>query len=93
MTMAIGFVVAGCTTTSETTTSTEEFRDIASIETNVDVDTEAELDAFLRSGAPKTIYMDESGEFSKVEEGNQRPDFRSSEGGPCQVHDLCLPGR
>lgn len=91
--LAAGILVTGWASTPKTTQSENGFRDIAGTETNVDVDTKAELDAFLGSDAPKTIYLSGSGEFSRVEAGNQVPDLGRSEDSPCQAQDLCLPGR
>lgn len=93
MVMAVGLFVAGCSSASGAATGDSEFRDIAGIETNVEVESEAELEAFIRSGAPKTIYLDEAGEFSRVEVGNQNRDVGSSEKSGCEAHDLCLPER
>jgi hypothetical protein len=93
VTMAVGILITGCASIPDRAESEPEFVDIGGIETNVDVDTRAELDAFLSSDAPKTIYLNESGESSKVAEGNQRADSRLAESSPCQAHDLCLPGR
>lgn len=91
--MAMGFLVAACSSAPEADTADGEFRDIGGIETNVEVDSAAELEAFVLSNAPKTIYLNESGGFSRVETGHQEPDTRTFERSGCDDHDLCLPGR
>ncbi|MGJ9425283.1 hypothetical protein ACHABX_05505 [Nesterenkonia halotolerans] len=97
MVMAVGLFVIGCSPAPAPApgadTDDGEFRDLGGVETNVEVESEAELEAFIRSDAPKTIYLDEAGDFSRVEEGHQGPDVGSSEISGCELHDLCLPDR
>lgn len=93
MVMVVGLFVAGCSPAPGAGTDRSEFRDIAGVETNVEVDSKAELEAFIRSDAPKTIHLNEAGEFSRVEQGHQKPDARPSKTGGCAAHDLCLPDR
>lgn len=93
MVMAVGLFVIGCSPAPGAGTDDGEFRDLGGIETNVEVKSEAELEAFIRSDAPKTIYLDEAGEFRRVEVGHQGPDVGSSETTECEAHDLCLPDR
>lgn len=83
---------ASLVATPAAASTSDEDREISGIETDLDISTESEMDAFLESDEPKTIHLDvSSGEVTKVEEGTDAPEFGTltTVDRVCSAGDLC----
>lgn len=88
----LAFFSASLVATPAAASTSQENRAASGIETNLDISTDDEKQAFLESDEPKTIHVDvSSGEVTRVEEGTAAPEFGTltTVSRVCSTGDLC----